>query len=56
MKKIISLLIAITVIISSFAVLPLGVMAAEKPVIKNVIYMIPDGGGFRAKYQRAEPL
>ena len=46
MKKIISLLIAITVIISSFAVLPLGVMAAEKPVIKNVIYMIPDGGGF----------
>lgn len=46
MKKIISLLIAIMVITSSVATFPMVVAAEEKPVIKNVIYMIPDGGGF----------
>ncbi len=46
MKKIISLLITVMVIISSVATFPLMVSAEEKPVIKNVIYMIPDGGGF----------
>ena len=46
MKKIISLFIAIMLIVSSATTMPLVVAAEEKPVIKNVIYMIPDGGGF----------
>ena len=44
MKKILSLFIATMMAASSVATTAFA--AEEKPVIKNVIYMIPDGGGF----------
>ena len=46
MKKITSLLLIITMIMVSVAATSLTVAADDTPVIKNVIYMIPDGGGF----------
>lgn len=46
MKKIISSFLAVTTVIASAATFPWSVAAQEAPEIKNIIYMIPDGGGF----------
>jgi len=47
MKRKISLLLVLTILfVSIFSNSLISVSAGSQPVIKNVIYMIPDGGGF----------
>ena len=46
MKKITSLFLITIIIILSVVTNTFAVVASDAPVIKNIIYMIPDGGGF----------